>query len=92
MEAYMQRVVEEKKDLDGKITRLIEFLECRPSPVEGFERGLMLQQLCTMETYSKILGERIRLYLNKHPTVRCSEGFQVPQGEVTDRYVPGSGG
>jgi len=60
MEEYQIRVVEEKKDLDNKLMRLIEFME-----TGGFmslsldERGMMARQEMAMVAYSDVLSERI---------------------------------
>jgi hypothetical protein len=60
MEAYQQRVIDEKTELDTKLNKLVTFLntttfESLP-PAE--QRRLWLQQIF-MGQYSAILGERI---------------------------------
>lgn len=85
MEAFMQRVVEEKKELDNRLSRLDEFLSRTDAPITTMERALMLQQACVMDTYSRILGERIRMYTmlrpgvsdlgpQTKPTIECNAG------------------
>lgn len=57
---YQQRVIEEKRQLDGKIGRLDEF--CRGARFDGVEpdeRERMLMQLALMRRYSAVLGSRI---------------------------------
>ena len=60
MEAYQQRVVEEKRELDSKRDKLTEFLK---SPnrikVSQDEQDRLAGQLAAMEVYSGILAERI---------------------------------
>jgi hypothetical protein len=60
MEAYQQRVVEEKRELDIKRDKLTEFLK---SPnrikVPQDEQDRLTRQLAVMEVYSGILAERI---------------------------------
>jgi hypothetical protein len=60
MEAYQQRVVEEKRELDSKRDKLTEFLK---SPnrikVSQDEQDRLARQLAAMEVYSGILAERI---------------------------------
>ena len=64
MQDYQQRVVDEKLELDGRLERLTAFTES-----EGFrkvdigERSRMLHQAIAMETYSKILSERIDAFV-----------------------------
>ena len=60
MEAYQQRVVDEKTELDTKLNKLATFLntttfEALPS---AEQRRLWLQEIF-MRQYSQILGERI---------------------------------
>lgn len=61
MEAYQERVVEEKQDLDGKIQRLENFVNSKnfPETVEAGERTRLLHQLNVMLEYSSILSDRI---------------------------------
>lgn len=61
------RMVQEKSDLDEKITKLVNFL-----PTELFinldklDRQLLTAQLAMMESYSKILGQRIDRFKNQY--------------------------
>jgi hypothetical protein len=60
MEAYQERVVEEKKDLDGKIERLDTFLlsdKFGELPIDEQQR--MRWQKSLMELYSDVLEDRI---------------------------------
>ena len=60
MEAYQQRVVEEKRELDTKRDKLAEFLKS-PNRIKVLmdEQGRLNRQLAVMEVYSVILAERI---------------------------------
>jgi hypothetical protein len=62
MEAYQERVVQEKKELDEKIEKLNDFVygstEIYPN-LKFEERVRLKMQLGYMKEYSKILGERI---------------------------------
>lgn len=63
MQAYEQRLVDEKKELDGNHTNLIEFMEgdvYRALPTE--EQGLLIVQLTAMNAYSEILERIIELF------------------------------
>ena len=63
MQPYQQRVVAEKADLDGKISRLADFIGSdRFVKVDEEERDRMREQLRVMLLYSEILGERIAAY------------------------------
>lgn len=61
MEAWQDRVIAEKRELDEKIVKLAEFISGNASfdvlPTE--ERGLLRAQRDTMLDYSDILKQRI---------------------------------
>lgn len=64
MEAYQQRVVDEKNELDDRIDKLSTFIE---SDVFVFEvdqeqQNLLLIQLSTMRSYSLILDLRVQKF------------------------------
>jgi hypothetical protein len=64
MEGYQVRVVEEKKDLDGKIERLRAFMwgpDFLKLPPE--EQRRLRRQEMIMELYSDVLDERIGAFL-----------------------------
>ena len=66
MEAYQQRVVEEKEALDEKIKKLDVFVGTeRFCALPIAEQVRMTAQLEVMREYSQILGERIAAF----PTV-----------------------
>lgn len=62
MESWLERVREEKKDLDYKISKLETFMQYVPSNLEISIHSmyLMSEQLVIMKRYSYILGERIK--------------------------------
>ncbi len=60
MQAFQQRVVDEKTELDDKLKKLSEFGKSsffQTLPPE--EQGRLNRQHSIMEEYSRILGERI---------------------------------
>lgn len=58
---HQQRVLDEKQELDLRITRLDEFIERSPvfAQVPGDEQARLKRQLDVMHELSAILGERI---------------------------------
>ena len=63
MEAWQERVIEEKKELDAKIVKLVSFMygearSCDP----GVDYDLLRSQLQSMLDYSDVLGRRIYLF------------------------------
>ncbi len=63
MQAYQERVVEEKRELDEKVAKLGAFMSTEPFavlPVE--EQGRMNRQRALMECYGNVLGERIEAF------------------------------
>ena len=62
LQAYQQRVVEEKQALDEKRQALTVFLNAKALPVSEDELDLLLNQFSHMTHYGWILGERIELF------------------------------
>lgn len=62
MKSWLERVHEEKKDLDDKITKLENFMQGVPNnlSISIHSMYLMSEQLVIMKRYSYILGERIK--------------------------------
>lgn len=62
MKSWLERVREEKKDLDDKITKLENFMQDVPNnlSISIHSMYLMSEQLVIMKRYSYILGERIK--------------------------------
>ena len=64
MQPHQQRVVDEKKDLDEKLSKLEVFIYESPvfSTLDGNEQYRLRKQSGTMKDYSRILGERIAAF------------------------------
>lgn len=65
MEAYQERVVAEKAELDVKVKKLEEFIYRGGQKFESLpdaERLRLTKQYCHMKDYSGILGERIAAF------------------------------
>lgn len=62
MKSWLERVREEKKDLDDKIAKLELFMQDVPNnlSISIHSMYLMSEQLVVMKRYSYILGERIK--------------------------------
>lgn len=65
MEAYQERVVNEKTELDNKIFRLKTFIDSdQMKSLTDRDWDLFILQLEAMQEYSRILGERILGFYN----------------------------
>jgi hypothetical protein len=64
MQPHQQRVVDEKTELDEKLTKLGEFIESSPifAGLPDDERERLVRQKSCMAEYSEILGERIAAF------------------------------
>lgn len=63
MEAYQQRVLDEKLELDVRISRLHTYISCDPQDkLSKVTLFLLENQLKAMREYSKILDIRISLF------------------------------
>jgi hypothetical protein len=63
MEAYQERVITEKTELDQRIEKLQAFSGSdKYADVPSEERERLFRQLHVMEQYSGILGERIAAF------------------------------
>ena len=62
MKSWLERVREEKKELDYKIDKLQIFMQSVPNNLEISIHSMYLlsEQLVIMKRYSYILGERIK--------------------------------
>lgn len=66
MEDRQKKVVDEKEELDNKITKLQAFLTTETfKKVDTEHQELLKEQLVAMEKYSVILGKRIYLFKSK---------------------------
>jgi len=61
MQPHEQRVVDEKKELDEKLTKLTSFISSSPifSGLDPVDQDLLRDQRGTMNSYSEILAQRI---------------------------------
>ena len=63
MEAWQQRVVEEKKELDEKLEKLRDFLKSKAflklRAEDDIAASLLVEQELAMTTYSFVLKDRI---------------------------------
>lgn len=61
MKPHEQRVVDEKAELDAKITALFAFINTNPlfKQLNDIDRSLLLNQRGAMHSYSEILARRI---------------------------------
>lgn len=60
---YQQRVIQEKSDLDDKLSKLDAFVRTDLFvSLSAEERRRLYRQLSLMEQYSSILGERIAAF------------------------------
>jgi hypothetical protein len=63
MESYQERVVEEKRELDEKLAKLVVFGHTEQFLLlSSDEKDRMSHQHSSMEAYSKVLGERIEAF------------------------------
>lgn len=63
MQPYQQRVVDEKAELDTKITALNNFIPTQNfTSLDSDNKTLLVTQLNTMREYSNILADRISLF------------------------------
>lgn len=62
MKSWLERVREEKKDLDNKIAKLEIFMQTVPNNLDISIHSMYLlsEQLVIMKRYSYVLGERIK--------------------------------
>lgn len=60
MKKFQQRVIDEKKELDGKLNRLKAFFDTKLfNELPSAEQSRLRRQLLAMTKYSRILEERI---------------------------------
>ena len=59
MESYIERMIKELEELDGRIQRLEDYLAKLERHIEG--AGLMVIQLNHMRKYREVLNKRIEL-------------------------------
>lgn len=63
LQPYRQRVVEEKTQLDERLSRLVAFYDTTAfSVLDKAEQGRLHRQGQLMSEYSQVLGERIQAF------------------------------
>jgi hypothetical protein len=63
MQAHQQRVVDEKRELDAKISKLVAFYDTTVyAGLDETERVRLSRQGQIMSEYSDVLGERIAAF------------------------------
>lgn len=63
MQEHQKRVVTEKEELDGKLTKLIGFFETPLfAGLDEAEQDRLKRQSAAMTDYSVVLGERINAF------------------------------
>lgn len=62
MEAYIERMVEEKRELDERIAKLIAFMfsDKGDELLDEKQRNMMGEQATSMARYRRVLTDRIR--------------------------------
>ena len=65
---FIQRMVEEKQELDERLAKLKQFLSSdRMDLISNPMRELMLTQEDAMMTYSRALGDRLAILQSQEP-------------------------
>lgn len=63
MQEHQKRVVAEKEELDGRLTKLIAFLDTEIfAKLDAAEQDRLRRQSAIMTDYSVVLGERIAAF------------------------------
>ena len=63
MQPHQQRVVTEKDELDGKLTKLRAFFDTKIfAGLDEAEKERLQRQAGHMDSYSQVLGERIAAF------------------------------
>lgn len=64
MQTFQQRVIDEKTDLDNKLSALGNFIDTNPifDALPADERERLRAQYAVMRVYSEILGRRITAF------------------------------
>ena len=65
MQHYLERMVKEKEDLEGKIKRAKKAIENPPYGMDKTQSALLVKQVKAMEEYLNILNQRIEYELGK---------------------------
>ena len=66
MQKYIERMIEEKKELTGRINRVSKAVETPPFGSDKHGLSLLAKQIEVMKSYENILEERIDYELGKN--------------------------
>jgi hypothetical protein len=87
MSTFLDRLIEEKKELDGRLERLNTFLhDSNKKPIDGIQIILLNIQEKAMQTYSQVLLERLVLLSEDIPE-KVTE-FSTPEGDQYEQVSP----
>ena len=64
--AYVERLEEERKILEHRLSKLKYFMNNKSELLEEREKELMIKQAQLMQEYADILGERAHIAFTKH--------------------------
>lgn len=64
MQPHQERVINEKAELDGRLSRLKDFIDASPYfvPLPQEEKDRLIKQSEIMGQYSDVLGQRIAAF------------------------------
>ena len=80
MEAYIERMVEEKRELDGRISRLIAFYYSdKGEDLDDKQRYLLDDQFRAMTKYHETLVERIKYEKTKTGVIDSPADCEAPR-------------
>ena len=65
MQQYLERMIKEKEDLEGKIKRAKKAIENPPYGMDKTQSALLVKQVKAMEEYLACLTERIEYDTHK---------------------------
>lgn len=65
MQQYLERMIKEKEDLEGKIKRAKKAIENPPYGMDKTQSALLVKQIKAMEEYLACLTERIEYDTHK---------------------------
>ena len=65
MHNYLERMIKEKEDLEGKIKRAKKAIENPPYGMDKTQSALLVKQVKAMEVYFDCLTERIEYDMHK---------------------------
>lgn len=86
---YIQRMIEEKRELDEKIVKLIAFRYSENDyEIDRDQRNLMDSQFDAMTRYSRILSDRIYIGKVKAGVIAPPSPLKQDRGECCEAVSP----